>query len=329
MRRKYVIGLVVSLVFIYFSIRGLAIDKILEGLKDVKYFYLLPAVSLFLSLSVLRSLRWGIILSLIKRIDQKELFPIFCIGFMAVILLPMRIGELVRPYLLSTNKMMAFSLSLGTIFVERVLDILTILTIFFVVFLSSPLPYWLIKSGYYVFLSFIAMIIFMCYLYFRTESALKLLAPFIKRLPNRFQKIIGESVHNFVDGFKIISSPKKLISTLGLSVLLWVTSGFAIYSLFYFHGMQLSLLAAFVILLINVIGLSLPTGPGMLGNFQLSCIVALSLFDITKEHAFVFSMVYYFLGVGIIILLGLMSIPFLNFSFKDAFKKINKSFLNS
>ena len=92
--------------------------------------------------------------------------------------------------------------------------------------------------------------------------------------------------------------------------------------MFYFYGFKLSLLSAFVVLVINIIGISLPTGPGMLGNFQFSCIVALALFDITKEHAFGFSMAYYVFGIGIIILLGLMSLPFVKVSFKEVFKNI-------
>ena len=57
--KKMVVGIIFSSVFIYFSVRGLEFDKILEALRNVKYFYLIIAILLFLSLSALRSLRWG------------------------------------------------------------------------------------------------------------------------------------------------------------------------------------------------------------------------------------------------------------------------------
>jgi uncharacterized membrane protein YbhN (UPF0104 family) len=81
--KKYVVGIIFSGVFIYFSVRGLEFGKIVEALRDVKYFYMIVAILLFLSLSVLRSFRWGIILSPMEKIGQKSLSPIFSIGFMA------------------------------------------------------------------------------------------------------------------------------------------------------------------------------------------------------------------------------------------------------
>ena len=139
---KSVVGIIFSSVFIYFSVRGLEFDKILEALRNVKYFYLIIATLLILSLSALRSLRWGIILSPIEKIGQKSLFPIYSIGLMAVVLVSMRMGEVVKAYLLCTNNHVPFSTALSTIFVERLLDILTILCILLMVVLKASHGTW-------------------------------------------------------------------------------------------------------------------------------------------------------------------------------------------
>ena len=101
--KKILLGIFVSVLFVYLSVRGLDLERVLEGLKNVRYAYLPPAVLMILSLSVLRSIRWGLILSPIQNMGQKRLFPITCVGFMAIVLLPMRMGEIVRPYLLTAN----------------------------------------------------------------------------------------------------------------------------------------------------------------------------------------------------------------------------------
>jgi glycosyltransferase 2 family protein len=321
---KYFLGFAVSLVFLYFSVRGLNVDKLLVALKDTDYFYLVPAIFFFLSVHGLRSIRWGIILSPITQIKQKKLFPIFCVGFMAVVLVPMRAGELVRPYLLSTAKIASFSSSCATIFVERTFDIMSLLGIFLVVCLNASPPPWVVKSGYFAFSGFIVMIMFICFLYFKTECAIEFIRFFIKYFPDRFRSRIIETAENFVKGFEIISNPAGFFAVLLLSMLIWILSGLTIYCLFLFHGFKLSMLAAFVVLVITIMGISLPTAPGMLGNFQFSCIVALSLFNIEKDPAFLFSMVYYFLGIGITILVGIMFMPVVNFSFRDVFKDMKK-----
>jgi uncharacterized protein (TIRG00374 family) len=324
--KKLLVGIILSAIFVYFSLRGLEYEKVLAGLKNVNYFYLLPAALISIIVSVLRSLRWGLILSPVKHVGQRELFPICCVGFMAVVLAPMRMGEFMRPYLLKSRDLVPFSSALATIFVERVLDAMTVLGIFLIVVWGMPVPAWLEKSGYFALSALAAMIVFAVFLYFRTTTTVKFLGPLLGLLPDSARQKVEDLIHNFVDGFKIIANLKRLMATIAISATVWILTGVMIYSLFYFQGFELSLLPAYLVLVVNVIGISLPTAPGMLGNFQFACIAALSLFGVPKDEAFVFSMVFYFLGIGTIILLGLVSLNFVDVSIRGAIRDIRKGF---
>jgi len=242
---------------------------------------------------------------------------------MAIALIPMRIGEFVRPYLVSSEGKIPLSSALATILVERVFDVLTILGILFLVFISSTLPMWVIKSGYSVLITFVVLICVLFILYYKTEFCLRLSRPLLNKLPQKINVGIEGLIRNVVEGFKIISSPKRLFYTLFLSVLIWAFSGLGIYCLFFFYNFHLPLSSAFLVLVIVIIGVSLPVAPGFVGNFQFACIMALSIFGIAKSDAFAFSMVFYFLGVGMNILLGLVFLPSMNLSFKDIKKRFN------
>lgn len=316
--KKLILGLIVSGVFIYFSIRGVAFGEILAEFENVRYVFLVPAIILILSLSVLRSIRWGVILSPIEKIRQKSLFPINCIGIMAIIIFPLRMGEFLRPYLVSKKSQISMSSALATILVERVLDVLTLMGILILVVFSVTVPVWIARSGYSILVIFVILLFSICFLYFNTEAALKLLRPLLSRFSQKLQMRIEKFLRTFVDGFAIIASPKRLISTVFLSIMIWGCSGLAVYSLFYFQNLHLSLISAFAVLSITALGISLPAAPGLLGNFQFGCIVALSIFGLSKSNALAFSMVYYFAGVGINILLGLLFLPFMTISIKEA-----------
>ena len=80
--------------------------------------------------------------------------------------------------------------------------------------------------------------------------------------------------------------------------------------------------SAFVVLIVMAIGVSVPTAPGLLGNFQFACILALSIFNISKADAVAFSISYYIFGVGTYILLGLVFIPLTDFSLKTIKQKM-------
>ena len=88
-----------------------------------------------------------------------------------------------------------------------------------------------------------------------------------------------------------------------------------------FCNFQLSPIVAFVILISTVIGVSLPTAPGMVGNFHYATIVALALFGISKSEALSFSILYHLTAIGKHILLGLIFLPSVQISFKDMLKR--------
>jgi len=313
--KKIFLGILISSVFIYFSIQGIEFSKISQGLKNARYIFLYPALMLIMCIPVLRSLRFGILLSPIEKISQRRLFPITCIGFMAIALFPMRLGELVRPYLVSTKNQMPFSSAMASIFIERALDLLILLFMLALVAINSNLPSWVVKAGYSFLLTFLFLLFLIAAFYFKTETAVAFLSFFLNKFPQRFSVKIEILFKTFLDGFKIIGDKKKIIYTVCLTVSIWALLGIATYSLFLFYNIRVPLPGAFAVLLITTIGISLPTAPGFLGNFQFSCIFALSLFQVQKTEAFSFSLIYYFLIVVINILLGLFFLPFEKFSF--------------
>ncbi len=315
--KKFFLGILISGVFIYFSIQGIEFLKISQGLKNARYIFLYPTIILIMCISFLRSLRFGILLSPIEKISQRRLFPITCIGFMAIALFPMRLGELVRPYLVSTKNQMPFSSAMATVFIERALDLLILLFMLALVMINSNLPSWVVKAGYSFLLTFLFLLFLIAAFYFKTETTVLFLSFFFNKFPQRFKVKIETLFKAFLEGFKIVGDKKKIMYTICLTVLIWVLLGIATYSSFLFYNIRVPLIGAFVVLLITTIGISLPTAPGFLGNFQYSCIFALSLFHVQKTEAFSFSLIYYFLVVVINILLGLFFLPFEKLSFAN------------
>ncbi|MCP4372862.1 MAG: flippase-like domain-containing protein [Deltaproteobacteria bacterium] len=319
---KLVIGIIISFVFIYITFRGVEFSEVLAGLKDVHYSYL----CLFFLFSVLtilvRAMRLQVLLIPIEKVPLRKLFPITCIGFMSIVLFPMRMGELVRPYLVHEESQIPFSTSLGAIFLERVFDALILLGMLIIVILSSDVSPWVTQSGYGLLVTFFALVSIILLTYFKTDLVLQGLSLLTKRLSREWQLKIERIVRNFIDGFHIISKPKILFYTLFLSLSIWTLAGLTIYSLFFFLGLKLPLISAFTVLTISAIGTSIPAAPGFLGTFQFSCMMALTMYNIPKESAVLFSFVYYILGIGLNITFGLICLPVTNVSFKNITNKL-------
>ena len=317
--KKLILGTLVSLTLIWFSLKGVEFDKVITSVKDLNLIFVIPASLLFLLTSFLRSLRWGVILSPLVEIRQKRLFPISCVGYMGTALIPMRIGELVRPYLVSAEAEIPMSSALATIVLERIFDGLTVLSILFLTVFAFP--DWMVKTGYTALAVLVVLVFVMLLFYFKTEASFKFSNFLLNRLTHKFRGKSRRLIYTFIDGFSIISSPKQLIYTILLSILIWGFFGLGIFMLFFSYNFQLSMTAAFVILVFTIIGISFPAAPGMVGNFHFACIVALSLFGIPKSDALGFSGLYHLMAIGKNVLLGLIFLPVVNFSFKR-FKEI-------
>ena len=70
-----------------------------------------------------------------------------------------------------------------------------------------------------------------------------------------------------------------------------------------------------------MIGISIPAAPGFMGTWEYSTILALLIYNVSKNDALAFSLVYHLVGISTTIILGLIFLPFVRISFSDM-KKI-------
>lgn len=323
MKKKLFVGIAVSAVFIWLSMKDIDFLAVAQEFRSITYVYLVPVLLCLLLIQVLRSYRWGLLLSPFEKVGAFDLFAVTSVGFLAVVAIPARLGELARPYLITGKSSIRMAAALGTIVVERLFDILTVLAIFFGVLIFTPLPSWITKASILFLALTLAALLFMLFTIFKREKALSILMPIFQRLPERFHHRLEDLLHHFIDGIAILSEGKMIFSVIVLSLLIWFVDVLAIYLLFLSFGFHLPVAAAFVVMVILIIGITMPTAPGFIGNWHFSCILGLSLFGVPKADALSYAIVFHFLGIGVIVILGLAFLPFSRFSFRELRARIN------
>ncbi len=323
MNKKIIFGIIISAVLVYLSIRGINFQDIVRHLQQIHVGY----VGLFLIVAFLmqwlRSYRWGVILQPLEKIDQLSLFSVTSVGFLAIAAIPARIGELARPYLIAQKSAVQMSSALGTIIVERVLDSFSVLTIAVIILLFTNLPSWMIQSSLLLFAFTLAIFGCLLGLVWRRDAALKIINRILSRLPGKFANKIDEVLHRFIDGFQIIVNIRLLFYLLFLSATVWLLDVLAIYILFEAFSFELPIMASFVVMVILMVGIAIPTAPGYIGSWHFSCILGLGLFGIAKTEALSYAVVYHFLAMIIVIVLGAVFLPFNKFSVSDMKKQMN------
>lgn len=322
--KKYaniIIGTIISAVCIYFAVKGINLTDLSKGFQSANYLFVIPVVLVVLLGHFLRSYRWGIIVESLVKYDQLTLFIISSIGFMAVGILPARLGEFARPYLVKQKSGIRMSSSMATIIVERVFDVFAILVVMFAVVLTISLPSIIFKMGisaltlaFFVFLGLIFLAV-------KKEFSMNIIDFISSKLPDRMGKRLKRLAHSFIEGLQILPDVKKTLYVAVLSLIVWLTISMSAYILFISFGFTLTIINAFAITVIVAMGVMLPAAPGFVGTYHYACVLGLTFFGVSKPAALSYAIVLHFLQMAPILALGLIFLPFQKISLPKFIQK--------
>lgn len=293
--KKYIFGFLISIFFLWLSLKKIDMGELRAAFTDVNYFYFIPAILLTVLSYFIRAIRWRFLLRSIKTIDLGHLFSAVMIGTMANFIFPARLGEFVRAYVLGERTGLRKSAAFATIVVERIFDGLTILFFLAVIliFFTFPFPQWLQQAFYLSFaLYLIALLGLILFSLFPQKFMGWIQIP-IKIFPEKLREKIMHMVESFTHGLEIFKSRKDILISSLLSIVLWIPMGFLVYSMFFTIGINLSIPVAFFLLVMLCLGVMIPSAPGFIGIVQFVFVAGMALFDVPKPQALAYSFLYH------------------------------------
>ena len=284
-------GVVLSGVLLVLFLRGYKLQEMARDLKAFHVAYLAPAVFVYLSSFLARAVRWQILLKPLKAISWPVSFSVLMISWMANNLLPARMGELVRAFIIGRREGISASGSFATVVLERVLD-----GIVLVAFLAgclvvsdfskapsgalNPKMVGLLAGG--VFLAAFASL----FLLFVQESlALRIAGWFLKPLPAGLAGRIRDLLQSFVSGLACLRSGGAFVAVMGLSVLVWLCEAGTLFLLLKGFEIQVPWSASLFVLSILNLGILIPAAPGYVGSFEFFGAASLALYGVGETVA--------------------------------------------
>ena len=337
--RKIILSLLVGIFFsgvaIYISFRNVPLIQLLDYVKAINFWWIIPATLIGLSTYLVRAIRWMIILKPIKKISFWHAFHPVVIAFTINCLLPGRVGELARPAILYKRDKVEFTKVLATVGVERIFDIITLLFIF--IFIMSNIPIdpslSLTFNGYQInqktllnikLKTILAGIILLSIIFLFMLPATRLaICRFISWLPqllffttSRYRQRMSERLYarsytildNLALGFEVLKNPFKIITCLGLSAGVWLLTFFSFYVfIFGCKGVNITFLQASASIIIMCFFIMLPSVPGYWGIWEVGGIYGLMIFGVPKTEAAGITLTYHFLAIIPLILVGILS----------------------
>ena len=320
---RIALSLGVSALFVWLSLRNTDVRAVGRNIAAADPYRVLLYVALMLAIHVVRTVRWGILLEPLGHVGFPRLNAASAVGFMLLILLPLRLGELGRPFAIAQppkggGVRIPRSGAMASCVVERIVDGIAIglLGIIALRMLGAS------ASGKYAsfartasvavaagFGGLCVVLVLVVVQHERTlRIARKLLTPVSPKLADRAVRMMDDFL-----GAIHLGSGWKTAAFFALTVLYWGANGVGLWILTGAFGIELTALMAATVLAVQVVGVMVPAGPGMVGTMQYFSAIGISLFYPAAiepgpfaDRVAAFANTFWFLQFGVQVGLGLI-----------------------
>jgi uncharacterized protein (TIRG00374 family) len=263
-------GFALAGVLIWLVLRGTDPKVIWQQLQQASIVGLVFGAVVNVSHNIFRTWRWGALLEPVRpKIPFRPMFAAIMLGYMTSWTVPGRLGELVRPALLSSRERIPLGPCLGSVVADRLLDGLAILILFAVGLLITPLPDQsaeLVNLILGATLAMVALIGAVMAVLLAASTARARLENWIGQ-HHGLLPWIGRSLLSVADGAEALKRPRLLFRVFFHTMMAWIIISVGMWIGMRACGADVSLGVVLVIQPLVALGIALPT-PGGAGGFH-------------------------------------------------------------
>jgi uncharacterized protein (TIRG00374 family) len=253
-----------------------------------------------------RSVRWRFLLRGVAEVPKRRLLAVSCIGFAAILLMPFRIGEFVRPYLVRTrpeerkpgDKPITMTAATSSVVAERVIDglYLSIILALALVFVPTvhPLPDRVVgipvsvehvrMSGYAMLGLFCVAFTTIAVFYFARAWAHRATLAVIGKVSMPLAKKLAGMAEKFADGLHVFGRGRDALGFFFESTMYWAANALGMWMLAWgcgvVHADGTAPTFGEACALMGMLGCAIliPGPPGLLGVFQAGIYAGMTMY---------------------------------------------------
>jgi glycosyltransferase 2 family protein len=289
-------GIAISGLALLIVLRDVKWSEVLDRLQEANDWLLALAAVMVVGTLFIRALRWRVILKLGTPVRFWHLFGSLNVSFFLNNLLPLQVGDIGRAYLLSELAGLSMTRTLSTQVVERVMDVLTLLTILLVLALFIDIPSDVRTPSIILAVVFGSLAAALLIAASRQQRALAIAKWLMRLAPAASRPKLQSMAASAVEGLAGLSDLRSASLLLTYTIALWLSIGLVIYTAFQAFDLPLGYGPALFIVVATTFGFFVPSTPGAFGVYHAIVIAVLTnVFDIEKSSAVSFALVVHLL----------------------------------
>ena len=301
---KFILGVLISIIGLYYAFRQINFWELWVSLKNVNFVLITIAIVILLLSNVIRAWRWQILVKPINDVSFEPAFSSIMIGYFGNSVLPFRMGEFLRAYVVADKTSLTASTAFGTIVIERILDFIGLSAVILLIMTVYPLKSigGSIIIGVIV-LSLTAFIFIFLFSGFKSTLLVKIEKLSLLRF-GLLRKILL-FIKNILDGATTIRATNKLGIILLYTLIIWIMYYCSTYLATIATGIELEWFEFGVLLISTTLAISIPAAPGYVGTYHAAAVYILTnLFNVDRLDAQAAAIILHAVGTIPIVIIG-------------------------
>ncbi len=283
-------GVLVSMASLALLIGNVDWERLRVALQAANYWLLLPATLSVVLAVAFRVVRWRLLLKPVAPVAPTSLLYSMTIGYLVNTVLPGRLGELARVYVLARLARLSPLSVLSTVAVDRILDVVVLALLLSAAIPMADLPEWVSQSGLIVGLGGVGLLALCLVLAYPAGQSIALrLVDAAPAFPGK--PAVQSWSGSLIAGMEGLRGPVSQARIVAVSLLIWACSVSLMYFTQLAFGIQAPIWAAILVVALTNLGMVVPSSTGYIGVFHYLAVLALEAFGVEKEVALGFAMV--------------------------------------
>jgi uncharacterized protein (TIRG00374 family) len=266
------VGLLISLAALWLVIHSVDLGACATVLSHANPIPLAACLAVIATQVVLRSMRWRLLLPPPPgggHTRVLRIVPVLLVGYLGNAVLPARLGEPIRAYLVARREDLDAAEAFGSVVLERVVDTATLAVVAFVAAVAVNAPGWIVQATGVA--AFIGGAVTAALVVVGPGRLVRLTRGLVAHFPvaARAEPVL-KRLDDFARGIDRPSRSSAIVVAAVVSATCWALDATTFWLVAQSIGSPVSPAAALLIGAVTVLGTALPSAPGYVGTFDLA-----------------------------------------------------------
>jgi glycosyltransferase 2 family protein len=310
---KSAVAIAISVLALWFAFRGVDLGYVMKNLARTSAGVIALYIAIQVAIHASRVVRYWLLVRPLAPVSPRAVFSAVSVGLPASVFLPLRLGEVVRPLMMSRAGLPLPS-AFASVVVERVTDGLLNVGLFFLFLQMLPesanVPPELRTLALLPLFGFGGGLVFLGIAYVARGPVLALLERILARVSEGFAKKVVTLLSTFLDGLVALKTPGRLLAYVALTIFYWTVNGWATWLLAVSYGLDVPWMAGPFTISCVVFAVTVPAAPGFAGTLEAGFRVGMVPFGASPDDVVLVALVAHTLQLVMLALFAFAGFQF-------------------